>query len=271
MPNTPRVERTCLICNDTFEGTPKATRCKPCREAGLKVPSHLQVQRGANPKPPPKRKPPKAPKPPKPRKTSKPKAPGVPKQRACLECGAKFSPVTPDDRFCPSCTGLLKLDPPTLTGRLTRFDYDKLGEEDKRGFVVDQLTNLERVVVHQINFDPTSDPTPEGYQRMTQRMSETPLGILWVQLCAADGAASSIISVTETPRNLTDEGKVTLLTTFYRLRAKGFHPAVIAKLCPVAILKEAGQEAIIDLPTVTEPHNQTEWDQIVARSQLGLL
>ena len=42
---TPRIERTCLVCDTPFEGTPKATRCQTCKNAGLRVPSARQSER----------------------------------------------------------------------------------------------------------------------------------------------------------------------------------------------------------------------------------
>lgn len=37
MPRTDRIERNCLVCAGSFLGTPKATRCKPCKQAGRQV------------------------------------------------------------------------------------------------------------------------------------------------------------------------------------------------------------------------------------------
>ena len=107
---------------------------------------------------------------------------------------------------------------------------------------------------------------------MTERTSQTTLGTLWVQLCAADGAAASIMYAAE-PRSLTEDNKLKLLTSFYRLRCKGYHPAALAKLCPKALLMRDTQEAITELPEVTEPSPEDihEWGQVAARTRLGLL
>lgn len=50
MPRAARVERTCLVCEETFTGTPAATRCTTCKAAGLRVPVAKQAQRGKTPK-----------------------------------------------------------------------------------------------------------------------------------------------------------------------------------------------------------------------------
>jgi hypothetical protein len=72
---------------------------------------------------------------------------------------------------------------------------------------------------------------------------------------------------------LTEEKKVILLTSYYRLRSKGYHPSAIAKLCPKALLKGAAQDALGDLPKVTEPSptDYHAWGQIAARATLGLI
>jgi hypothetical protein len=41
----PPVERTCLVCDAMFMGTPAATRCDPCKSAGHKVPHAKQATR----------------------------------------------------------------------------------------------------------------------------------------------------------------------------------------------------------------------------------
>jgi len=238
---TQRVERLCLVCDATFEGTPKATRCKSCKDAGRKVPSNIQRERYAN----------------------SGSSNGVPKNRACIECGDQFSPLSLDHRFCPSCTDMLGLEADSVKTPEKPTDED--GE-------FKYLSRFEQDLIAQQAYLDAREKPPKDYPNMTQRTATTPLGILWVQLCSADGAASSIMYAAE-PRDLTEDNKVKLLTTFFRLRAKGYHPSAIAKLCPRSILKDEPQAALKDLPPVTEqePQDIHEWDQIAARANLGLL
>lgn len=50
MPRAVRVDRTCLVCDAEFTGTPKATRCPTCKAEGKRVPIERQSQRGKAPK-----------------------------------------------------------------------------------------------------------------------------------------------------------------------------------------------------------------------------
>jgi hypothetical protein len=108
---------------------------------------------------------------------------------------------------------------------------------------------------------------------MLKRDQNRPLSILWVELCATDGAASTLLATAQADHGLTEDQKVTLLTSYYRLRCRGYHPSALAKLCPKALLKEAAQDALGDLPEVTEP-SPTDihaWGEVAARATLGLL
>ena len=81
---------------------------------------------------------------------------------------------------------------------------------------------------------------------MSEKTRKTPLGTLWVELCDADGAASSISHRFD----LTEDEKLHLISTYHRLRLKGFHPSALANLCPKAILEKVTEEALEDLPEV---------------------
>ena len=118
------------------------------------------------------------------------------------------------------------------------------------------------------------EKVPKGYPKMLKRDISRPLSILWLEVCAADGAAASLMYATQA-QGLTEADKVTLLTSFFRFRAKGYHPAAISKLCPKAILKKAAQAAIVDLPEVTESdpevvNDLAEWGRIAEAASLGL-
>ena len=220
---TPRGPRICLCCAVTFEGTPKATRCQPCRTAGIKVPS-------------------------KPRRT-------------CLECKKLFVLEQDDHVNCPSCAAMLGV-----------FQHETTPEQQAAMVEAENIQrHLERLEAQNSWLDAREKP-PKGYPKMNQRTSTTPIGILWVQLCAADGAASSIMHAAHSDVPLSEEDKVTLMTSFYRFRAKGYHPSALAKLCPKALLEQAAQDALQDLPKVTapEPYTMQGWGDIAARASLGL-
>ena len=109
---------------------------------------------------------------------------------------------------------------------------------------------------------------------MRQTEMKRPLSVLWLEICAADGAAASLMYATQA-HGLTEDEKVTLLTSFFRFRAKGYHPAAVSKLCPKALLKQAAQDAISDLPEVTESdpavvNDLTTWGRVAQAAALGL-
>jgi hypothetical protein len=233
MPITPRAQRTCLCCDVIFEGTPKATRCPPCRQAEIKVPGKIRAKRD-------NRKP----------------------RRTCLECRKQFSIEEDDHVNCPSCAEMLGV-----------FQYEVTPEQ--QAALVEALNlskHLERLEAQNSWLTARSKP-PKGYPKMTKRTSTIPIGILWVQICAADGAASSVLYAATSDVRLTEQDKVTLLTSFFRFRAKGYHPSALARLCPQALLTQATQDAISDLPKVTapEPYTMQGWGDIAERANLGLL
>lgn len=272
MPRTPRAERTCLVCDVTFTGTPKATRCKPCRDAGISVPDAKQRSQ-------PRKAPVERLDLPQHEKTCQ--ACGsdftthkarvarcnecivngrpVPK-RTCLECKRLFT-LTDDSHInCPECADLLGVP---------QFEMS-VDQQAKAAEAENLSRHQDRLAAQKAWLDHRAKP-PKEHPNMTQRTSKTPLGILWLQLCAADGAASSLLYAAAISE-LDEDGKVTLMTTFYRLRAKGYHPSAISKLCPKAILKQAAQDALQDLPKVTEPNptSQSDWDRVATAASLGL-
>ncbi|SIT81205.1 hypothetical protein SAMN05421665_1233 [Yoonia rosea] len=232
MPITPRAQRTCLCCNVTFEGTPAATRCKPCRAAGIKVPAKVRAKRD-------NRKP----------------------RRMCLECRKQFTLEDDTHVNCPSCAEMLGV-----------FQYEMTPEQQAAMVEAENLQKHKERLQRQNEWLTRRENRPKGYPRMNQKTSTTPLGILWLGLCAADGAAGSVMYAAHSDVPFSEEDKATLMLTFYRLRAKGYHPSALAKLCPRAILQQAAQDALQDLPKVTapEPYTMQGWGDIAARASLGL-
>lgn len=95
---------------------------------------------------------------------------------------------------------------------------------------------------------------------MTKLISETPLGHLWQSLCHADGQINCLTCKTDVP--LADRER--LLMIHFHLRLKGFAADAIAKLCPVALLKqdaEALQDGLTGLPEV-DCHNDNEIEDV---------
>lgn len=274
-PARPKTAKVCLACSTTFLGTPKATRCDTCRTTGVKVPSEIQQKRHIH-RPSPRDNLPQHDKQcmacgcefttHKPRASRCNDCLAANKKvatRKCLECKAQFPLLDEAHVNCASCSEMLGVTQCEMTP-----------EQQAKALEAEYLSRHQERLVHQRAWLDRRSKAPKGYPKMTQRTSKTPLGILWLQVCAADGAASSIMYAARSD-DLTEEQKVSLLTTFYRLRAKGYHPSAIAKLCPRAILQDAPQAAITDLPQVTEPEPTThttitDWGRIAQAASLGL-
>jgi hypothetical protein len=125
-------------------------------------------------------------------------------------------------------------------------------EEKRRKRVKDRLER-------QAAWLTTRAAKPKGRPGMTAAAAKTPLGQLWLGLCAADGAASSILYAGHTT-GLSGAGTLALLTAYFRLRRLGHHPSTLAKLCPAALLREETQAAIEGLPEVTESEPEDDPD-----------
>ena len=279
----PHVDRTCLVCSEEFQGSTAATRCTPCRTSGHKVQAAKQSTR---------RKPPVV------RldlpqhdksctacgaefTTHKAKAArcnecitsgNTAPKRTCLECRKAFPLIDDTHVNCRSCASMLDIP-----------QFEMTPEQQAKQLEADTLSKHQEALAHQTVWLDAREAKPKGYLKMSERTAKTTLGVLWLQLCAADGAASSIMYAAE-PRGLTEEDKVTLLTRFYILRTRGYHPSACANLCPKAILKKATQEALRELPQVDDKHcdridgpqlnNATpslqDWGRIASAVNLGL-
>ena len=257
----PRGERTCLACEAVFMGTPKATRCDTCRAEGRKVPRDVQRSRSKAPL-----KPAKPPKPPKPAPvqydktcltcgdqftTRRAKAVRCPpcasadmpvRVRRCCECGSSYN-LAHDDHSsirCEPCAELLGFDQIQPNPEQLEAERQEQRRERRKGLLARQAAWL----------DEREARTPKG-KRMTTAVRSKPIGSLWMQVCAHDGAAHSLTYAGATA-DLTEHEKLALLTSYVKLRLKGYRSEQIERLCPVALLQEDTQGALSDLPEVTE-------------------
>ena len=94
---------------------------------------------------------------------------------------------------------------------------------------------------------------------MSKKTTKLPIGVLWLSMCHADGAAHSVTHAATT--DLSEEDKLALLISFFRLRSQGYHPSQLAMLCPVALLEAETQDAISDLPKVEEADPELTWSE----------
>ncbi|WP_173496083.1 MULTISPECIES: hypothetical protein [unclassified Aliiroseovarius] len=184
------------------------------------------------------------------------------KKRKCLECSKLFPLIDDTHVNCSSCADFLDIDQADMTPEQAA----RLAHEE-------HLKRHRERLQQQNEWLDARERKPKGYTAMLKRDQNRPLSILWLQLCSADGTASTLMATAQADHGLTEDQKVTLLTSFYRLRCKGYHPSAIAKLCPKALLKDTAQSALGDLPEVTdpEPTDIHEWGQVAARATLGLL
>lgn len=96
---------------------------------------------------------------------------------------------------------------------------------------------------------------------MTKQVSQSALGVLWLELCWSDGQLNALTRDTE----IDDETKRRLLTTYLRLRLKGFHSHAVAKIDPVRMMaydERQIDEALEELPKVDleQPQDDLTFD-----------
>ncbi|MCA1807340.1 MAG: hypothetical protein LC687_05775 [Actinobacteria bacterium] len=245
-PRTEVFTKACMACGGDFEtNKPRATRCQPCVAAGKKA------------------KPPRSSKEMFTRvclacgcdhQTTKPKATrcqpcidsgNKAKTVTCPACDADF-PRADQERFCRSCREKDRTE-------LRRSIFDKSHQQDleeareerrqrsaqkRRSDAAYQMAELERL-----------GKRPKGYPAMTKETADSAIGLLWLTLCATEGATNCLLH----DQSVDDETKGRLMTTFLRLRLKGFTSDSLSKVDPSALMKRDVAEvdrAIRELPKV---------------------
>lgn len=171
------------------------------------------------------------------------------KHRQCLECRASFPVIDDSHVNCPTCAEMLGVEQYELTPE----QAERLAEEERRA-------RTQARIARQAEWLDQRERKPKGRKAMTRATAKTPVGILWLQLCAADGAAASVLYAGANT-DLSEDEKLSLLSSFHRLRVRGYHPDALAKLCPAALLRDETRAAIPDLPQVTPgaPEDDAEW------------
>jgi hypothetical protein len=90
-----------------------------------------------------------------------------------------------------------------------REDRKMRQAEARREAVANQLAELDRL-----------STKPKGYPEMTKKTAASAIGVLWLNLCATDGATSVLLN----DRYVDDDTKGRLLITYLRLVLKGHTP-----------------------------------------------
>ena len=161
----------------------------------------------------------------------------------CPSCGQKF-PKSDQEQFCRSCRN----DPAAVASSMAsilqqdlereREDRKMSRAEARREAVLNQLAELDRL-----------STKPKGYPEMTKKTAASAIGVLWLNLCATDGATSVLLN----DRYVDDDTKGRLLITYLRLALKGHTPEAVSKVDPVALMDRDADEvdrAIYELPKV---------------------
>lgn len=281
MPRAPRVERVCLCCEVTFEGTPAATRCSTCRAEGRAIP-FAKRRKYDRKKPEPEgetntKSRPKAQRPApkldsgsgqktsntqaktkKDRATKARPAPDKPrrkyqrkKTKTCAECRSRFvvSPEVPDARLCDPCASALGLDVRALTPAEVFEIEEKNRQEEMRDRLQSQAEWLNR-----------RDKPPKGYIKMSDAVRSLPIGTLWEGICAHDGAAHAL-TYCGAAAAISSGEKLQLLTAYARLRLEGCSPTAISELCPEALLSVhlgKGQNSLTSTDAASLPEKTNE-------------
>jgi len=163
----------------------------------------------------------------------------------CPSCGQKF-PKSDQEQFCRSCRN----DPAAVASSMAsilqqdlereREDRKMSRAEARREAVANQLAELDRL-----------STKPKGYPEMTKKTAASAIGVLWLNLCATDGATSVLLN----DRYVDDDTKGRLLITYLRLVLKGHTPEAVSKVDPVALMDRDADEvdrAISELPKVDD-------------------
>ena len=237
-----RYDKVCKVCSTEFTThKPKAVRCPVCITEGRHSPP--PKTRAKKPKPAPVLH----------SKTCmacgseftthKAKAVRCPscifsntpvRQRKCTECGSGFN-LAHDDHSsirCEPCAAFLGLDQIELSPVQLEAERQEQRRERRRDLLARQAAWL----------DEREKRTPKG-TRMTNAVRSKPIGQLWLQVCAHDGAAHALTYAGATA-DLTEHEKVALLTSYVKLRLKGYRSEQIERLCPEALLQEGTQDAL---------------------------
>lgn len=234
----PRVERECLACGAVFIGTPKATRCDNCRATGRKVDRFKQLAQ---------------------RK-------GETRSPEQIAAAAEARRLTDEQAKARRAElEVLRRETEQLVAeRRENQPPPPTVEDEERTRREERLNRMKKRLAGQSTWlDARERRKPKGRPAMTNRTIKLPIGILWLQIVAADGAAHSV-TYAGTTTEVCDEDKIALLTTYFRLRCRGYRPEALARLCPKALLQEATQGALDDLPEVTdgEPEEDAD-DQLI--------
>jgi len=177
--------------------------------------------------------------------------------RKCVECSKQFNLTDESHITCPSCADIFGVEQWDMSPERA----EELRAERRKLRWQENLTSFREWL------DARECP-PRKYKNMSKTTAKQPIGILWLQICHADGAASAVTYVANT--DLSEADKLSLLTSFMRLRVKGYHPSVLAQLCPVALLATETQEALTDIPKVTESEPHVHMDAEQDRESLAL-
>ena len=163
----------------------------------------------------------------------------------CPSCDQKF-PKSDREQFCRSCRN----DPDAVASSMTsilqqdlerdREDRKMSRAEARREAVANQLAELDRL-----------SAKPKGYPEMTKKTAASAIGVLWLNLCATEGATHVLLN----DRDVDDDTKGRLMTTYLRLVLKGHTPEALSKVDPAALMERDADEvdrAIYELPKVDD-------------------
>ena len=163
----------------------------------------------------------------------------------CPSCDQKF-PKSDREQFCRSCRN----DPDAVASSMAsilqqdlereREDRKMSRAEARREAVANQLAELDRL-----------STKPKGYPEMTKKTAASAIGVLWLNLCATDGATSVLLN----DQYVDDDTKGRLLITYLRLVLKGYTPEAVSKVDPVTLMGRdvaAVDKAITKLPKVED-------------------
>lgn len=220
-PKKPFIWLTCMACGEEHETRRHgATACRSCLDAGRR-----------------------------------------PNTRKCRSCRQKY-PSAHGGIFCKTCEPdrsdieLGVTYQKALEDERQKALEDKLLEQDKEERHLRRVQKRREMVAQQLEILEKLGKKPKGLPEMTKDIAAGTIAVLWLQLCGSDGSVNPLLR----DQVVEDETKQRMLTTYLRLRLKGYTGDALSKVDPVALMAKDAEDidkALTELPKVEDDDDDT--------------
>lgn len=211
---------TCLSCGEDHQTSRyRSTRCPTCTEQNLKT-----------------------------------------KALTCPACDTKFPKVDGHDfcRVCRTDDELVATTRAEVKEKLRKERFERDFSADKEEQRMRDAKKRRDAAKGQLAMLNNLGKLPKGYPEMTEETKSSAIGVLWLNLCATEGASRVLLN----NRDVDDDTKQRMMTSYLRMTLKGYTPEAVSKVDPVALMRRDRDEmdkALTELPKVTEPEAADEF------------